>query len=172
MQKKELVLRERRLSSTDLEFIKAILKEHGDKGRSHISRVLCLQWDWRQPNGWLKDRACRDILLALERLGYLRLPPRQAEKNNVRFLILPWVRIKYLASRVLAANIRVLPTGIGTPFMAIPSFFWKRLWMTADFAAPVIKPAIGFMSVKPRAWPRAVITISHMAARSRCTSIL
>jgi hypothetical protein len=28
--------------------------------------------------------------------------------NNVRFLILPWVRVKHLASKVLAANLRVL----------------------------------------------------------------
>lgn len=29
--------------------------------------------------------------------------------NNVRFLILPWVQVEHLASKVLAANIRVLP---------------------------------------------------------------
>ncbi|HCG77417.1 MAG: hypothetical protein COZ37_05945 [bacterium (Candidatus Ratteibacteria) CG_4_10_14_3_um_filter_41_18] len=30
--------------------------------------------------------------------------------NNSRFLILPWVRIKHLASKLLAANVRVLPS--------------------------------------------------------------
>jgi hypothetical protein len=92
VQKKELVLRGRRLSSSDIDFIKATIEKHWDKGRSYISRVLCQQWDWRQPNGWLKDRACRDILLALERLDYLTLPPRKVEKNNclaLRFDHLP-----------------------------------------------------------------------------------
>ena len=28
--------------------------------------------------------------------------------NNVRFLILPWIKVNHLASKVLAANIRVL----------------------------------------------------------------
>ena len=89
---KKLVLRGRSLSPADIDFIQATTQKHWDQGRSYISRVLCQHWDWRQPNGWLKDRACRDILLALERLGYLSLPPRKAEKNNcpaLRFDNLP-----------------------------------------------------------------------------------
>jgi len=31
---------------------------------------------WRQPNGWPKDRACRDVLRQLEELKLIKLPPR------------------------------------------------------------------------------------------------
>ena len=87
MQKKELVLRGRKLSSDDIDFIKATIDQHWCKGRSYISRKICQQWDWRQPNGWLKDRACRVVLLSLEQLGYLCLPPRKKEKNNTNTMI-------------------------------------------------------------------------------------
>jgi hypothetical protein len=192
-------------------------------------------WNWKQPNGWLKDRACRDLLLALERFGEIQLPPRKnpgprgkkrvstqkylfldhkplegkvsdygplsltmirksAEEplwdflihryhylghplivgsylkylvrldgrlvaalgwgsaawkvgsrdafigwdpqtrkrnlhqvvNNVRFLILPWVRVKHLASKILAANAKVLredwPAFYHTPIQLLETF--------------------------------------------------
>lgn len=39
--------------------------------------MLCRVLGWRQPNGWLKDRACRDALRRLHELGLIVLPPRQ-----------------------------------------------------------------------------------------------
>jgi len=128
-------IRGREIGPDDLEIIRSCIREHRRKGRSEISRALCRLWDWKQPNGWLKDRACRDLLLALERHGEIQLPPRktsgpQGKKhvctqgylfldqrplegkdqviNNVPFLILPWVRVKHLASKILAANTKVL----------------------------------------------------------------
>lgn len=86
MQNKSLVFRGRSLSSSDIDFINKAIETHWDHGRSHISRVLCDRWDWRQPNGRLKDRACRVMLLNLERLGYITLPPRKCEKNNTNAL--------------------------------------------------------------------------------------
>jgi len=218
MNQKELILRGRRLSSADVAYIRQTVDTHWEKGRSWISRFICQQWDWRQPNGQLKDMACRAILLRLEELELLKLPPRKCAGrnnrhpsfappsgfstnplvgtvgefaplklemvrwskgerlwnwlvqtyhyqgyrlivgphlkylaylggqvvaclgwgapawkvgsrdrfigwnqeqrrshlhfllNNVRFLILPWIRVKYLASQVLASNIKVLPS--------------------------------------------------------------
>ena len=86
MQNKVLQIRGRSLSSRDIDYIKKVVETHWDYGRSHISRVLCDRWDWRQPNGRLKDRACRVMLLSLEQLGYLSLPPRKCEKNNTNAL--------------------------------------------------------------------------------------
>jgi hypothetical protein len=87
MQKSELVIRGRNLSSDDFQFIKATINLHWEKGRSHISRVLCDQWDWRQPNGRLKDRGCRVLLLQLEQHDLITLPPRKNEKNNFNKLV-------------------------------------------------------------------------------------
>lgn len=209
-------IRGRHIGPDDLHEIRAAISEHWSSGRSAISRLLCERWDWRQPNGRLKDRACRVLLLALEAKGAIELPPRQKESfraprradrrsfavdtsplegpvgafgsltiamvrrtpdealwdylvdthhylgrpwivgsylkylayldgrlvaalgwgsaawkvgcrdeligwdartrqanlhqvvNNVRFLILPWVRVRHLASKVLAANLKVL----------------------------------------------------------------
>ncbi len=61
----------------ELETIRQFVQQHWDKGRSKISEALCRHWDWRQPNGWLKDRACRDLLLTLNRQGKIELPKRR-----------------------------------------------------------------------------------------------
>lgn len=82
MQEKPLIIRGRNISSSDLVFINKCINHYWDKGRSYISRFLCEEWDWRQANGRLKDRACRVVLLQLERLGYITLPARKATKNN------------------------------------------------------------------------------------------
>lgn len=103
MQKKELVLRGRNLSSEDIEFIRATIEKHWYKGRSYISHELCHQWHWRQSNGRLKDRACRVVLLSLEQLGYISLPPRIKEKNNtnaLNFIHLPEFSTKPLTGKV------------------------------------------------------------------------
>lgn len=211
-------IRGRQIGADDLHSIRATISDHWTSGRSAISRLLCERWDWRQPNGQLKEMACRALLLSLEAKGALELPPRQKESfraprradrqvfavddsplegkvaefrsltirmvrqtpdealwdylvnahhylgrpwivgsslkylayldgrlvaclgwgsaawkvecrdrligwdaqsrqvnlhkvvNNVRFLILPWVRVKHLASKVLSLNLRALPS--------------------------------------------------------------
>ena len=61
-----------------------MIAQHWRQGRTYISRLLCERWHWRQPNGRLKDRACRVMLLALEARGLIQLPPRQKIKVNRR----------------------------------------------------------------------------------------
>lgn len=69
--------RARSIGPAELAVIRATIAAHAAAGRSRISRVLCEAWDWRQPNGQLKEYACRDLLLRLEERGYLTLPPRR-----------------------------------------------------------------------------------------------
>lgn len=52
------------------------IRRHRDEGRTRISLDVCDELGWKQPNGWPKDRACRDALLRMERLGMIELPPR------------------------------------------------------------------------------------------------
>ena len=76
--------RGRQLDSKDIRFIQVLISKHYQRGRSHISRVLCEAWQWVQPNGRLKECAARDLLLRLEERGFIELPPRLRPKNNLK----------------------------------------------------------------------------------------
>ncbi len=69
-------IRGRHISHPDLAIIQSAVTQHWSKGRTAISRLICERWNWRQPNGKLKECACRAILLGLERKGVIDLPPR------------------------------------------------------------------------------------------------
>ena len=68
---------------------------------SYKHPIACLSW-----GGAAWKVACRD--------QFIDWPPSTRSKNlffivnNTRFLILPWVRIPYLASHLLSQNIKVL----------------------------------------------------------------
>jgi hypothetical protein len=79
-----LVIRGREITTEDIVTIKAFVNKYSDKGRKHISRELCKHWNWRQPQGSLKDCACRQMLLRLEKKGYIKLPARKHESYNER----------------------------------------------------------------------------------------
>lgn len=64
--------------------------------------VACLGWGsaaWKV--------ACRDTWIGWDRAT--RESNLHKVVNNVRFLILPWIRVEHLASKLLALNIRFLP---------------------------------------------------------------
>jgi len=49
-----------------------------EASRRALSRQVCELWQWRQPNGVLRDIVCRGLLVALHRAGHLVLPPVRA----------------------------------------------------------------------------------------------
>lgn len=77
-----ITVRKRTIHKTDLDLIQATVDRHWDKGRKQISKILCQEWNWFQPNGRLKDMACREVLLTLNRKGLITLPPRLTSANN------------------------------------------------------------------------------------------
>jgi hypothetical protein len=79
-----ITIRKRTITADDIVPIQTTINEHWSRGRKHISRVLCEQWKWFQPNGRLKDMACREILLTLNRKGLISLPPPLKNANNHR----------------------------------------------------------------------------------------
>jgi hypothetical protein len=79
-----LAIRGRKLTAATLDTIKRCVAANYDRGRTHISVVVCRRLRWRQPNGWLKDRACRDVLLRLEARGIIELPPRCHKQSSQR----------------------------------------------------------------------------------------
>jgi hypothetical protein len=76
--------RARQLDIQDIRFIQALISRHYKRGRSHISKLLCENWNWIQPNGNFKEYAARDLLLRLEEKGLIELPPRLRPKNNLK----------------------------------------------------------------------------------------
>jgi hypothetical protein len=66
----------------DTALIERLLGDNPGWGRTRLSVELCEFWDWRAPNGQLKDMACRNLLLRLEQAGQIRLPPRQRKSTN------------------------------------------------------------------------------------------
>lgn len=64
-------------TAREIDEIREVIAKHRDKSRRFIFQELCRRWDWRQPNGVLKDMICRGLLLHLEAQGLLELPPRK-----------------------------------------------------------------------------------------------
>ena len=77
-----IMIRKRTITSADLEFIQNIIYQNWNKGRTQISKILCQKWNWVQPNGRLKDMACREVLLTLYRKGLINYPPGVHDGNN------------------------------------------------------------------------------------------
>jgi len=76
-----ITLRGRTFSLHDLEIVQTCVVKYYGRGRTYISREICKALNWRQPNGWLKDRACRDVLRHLDSLGVIKLPPSLVAKS-------------------------------------------------------------------------------------------
>ena len=70
--------------------IREFIRREGALGRTHLSRVLCRRWDWRQSNGAFREIACREALRRLAALGLIELPGqlkparRPGYRNKVR----------------------------------------------------------------------------------------
>jgi len=78
-----LSYRGRTVTAADLQTIRALLGAHPELSRRAFSQRLCEHWDWRQPNGALRDMVARSLLLVLHRAGHIVLPPvRQQPPNN------------------------------------------------------------------------------------------
>ncbi len=69
-----LEYRRRKITTADAEFIRELIAEHPLASRRALSKKLCEAWDWRQPNGNLRDMVCRSLMLELHRAGHIELP--------------------------------------------------------------------------------------------------
>jgi len=66
----------------DIQLIRRLRKENPDWHRTRLSKELCIIWNWCASNDQYKDMACRSLLLKLEKLGHITLPPRINQVNN------------------------------------------------------------------------------------------
>ena len=58
----------------DISFIKGLIAENPEASRFALSKMLCREWNWVQPNGVLKDVVCRGFMLQLHRAGQIQFP--------------------------------------------------------------------------------------------------
>jgi hypothetical protein len=74
--------RGRMITEGEVAFIRKLIAEHSAASRRALSQKLCEAWQWRQPNGTLRDMVCRGLMLKLHRAGHIELPPvRQVNPN-------------------------------------------------------------------------------------------
>jgi len=78
----EFRYRGRQISQEDILYIRALVERHPNQSRRTLSTRLCEAWQWRQPNGALRDMVCRGMLLMLERAGQITLPPVSYVRHN------------------------------------------------------------------------------------------
>jgi hypothetical protein len=76
-----ITLRGKKFTASSIGAVKACVKKYYKFGRTRISKEVCKRLNWKQPNGWLKDRACRDALVQLEKLGIINLPESKTKKK-------------------------------------------------------------------------------------------
>jgi len=74
--------RGRRLTESDLGQIRALIVDNPQASRRTLSKQLCELWQWRQPNGALRDMVCRGLMLGLHRQGLIELPPLRRTPPN------------------------------------------------------------------------------------------
>lgn len=71
-----------RVGNAELEEIRRLQESNPDWNRSRISVELCRRWGLIRADGGLRDMACRNLLLKLERAGHVVLPARQRTPPN------------------------------------------------------------------------------------------
>lgn len=72
----------RKISGADIAWIRRLMGDHPQWGRTRLSMELCEEWNWRNALGRPKDMAARTLLLKLERGGWLQLPPRRSRTGS------------------------------------------------------------------------------------------
>src|SRR5438874_11319860 len=81
-QMETLRYRGRVFTTEDILYIRELIAVHPGESRRRLSQMLCEAWQWKQPNGALRDMVCRGLLLMLDRTGQIQLPPVKKRPNN------------------------------------------------------------------------------------------
>jgi hypothetical protein len=77
-----LTYRGKTITEQDVVFIRGLIAQNPEDSRRVLSQRLCQAWEWRQPNGALRDMVCRGLMLMLHRAGHIELPARRWEPVN------------------------------------------------------------------------------------------
>lgn len=73
-------------TENDLDEICKIIRENPKEHRVSLSKIVCETFNWKKPDGGLKDMSCRVAMLKMEKDGLLKLPPpRNTNGNGQKF---------------------------------------------------------------------------------------
>jgi hypothetical protein len=61
-------------SPGDIDRIRELIATHTQANRADLSRLVCNVFDWRSPNGKIKQMSCRVAMLRMHRDGLIALP--------------------------------------------------------------------------------------------------
>jgi len=74
----------RLVQAEEIDWLREWMGLHPQWSRKRLARELCLQWQWYDGRGRMKDFAARSLLLKLEAQKFITLPPLQASKRRAR----------------------------------------------------------------------------------------
>ncbi len=114
-----LTYRGKRVTPEDAAFIRQLIVKNPGDSRRVLSKKLCQAWDWRQPNGILRDMVCRGLMLALYRAGHIELPARKKTPLNP------------LAQRKKPAAVAMVPYPLQEPLSGILPLEIRQVRRTA-----------------------------------------
>jgi hypothetical protein len=112
--------RGRAITAEDILYIRALIAAHPNESRRTLSRKLCQAWEWKQPNGALRDMVCRGLLLMLDRAGQIQLPPVAYARHNP------------LATRARPAPVRIDRTAVQARLGEIRPLEFQQVRRSAD----------------------------------------
>lgn len=112
--------RGREVTDSDLEFIRRLIAENPGASRRELSKKLCEAWNWRQPNGTLRDMVCRGLMLQLHRAGHIELP-------QIR-----WVNPNPFVARRKPAPVLVDQTPLNAPLGEIGPLEFQQVRRTLE----------------------------------------
>ncbi len=112
--------RGRIVTGEDISFINGLILENPNDSRWALSKKLCRAWNWRQPNGALRDMVCRSFMLQLHRAGYIKLPAKKQHPPNP------------LATRKKPSEIKIDQTPIHTTLSEIKPLEIRQVRRTSS----------------------------------------
>jgi hypothetical protein len=115
-----LKYRGRVITAQDITFMKELIADHPTLSRRSLSAKLCEAWDWRQPNGVLRDMVARSLMLMLHRAGHIELPPPRRPYPNP------------LANRKKPARIEIEPTPLSCPLSDVQPLAFRLVRRTSE----------------------------------------
>jgi hypothetical protein len=68
----------------EIEQVRELIERHPQMNRQQLSYRVCELFDWRKPDGSLKDMSCRVALLRMHREGRIELPAPRHKVNPCR----------------------------------------------------------------------------------------
>ena len=78
-----VVFRGRELRAKDFRRIQKLIDSEFRPTRQRVARETCRLFGWRRPNGTSPVRACRELLVRLDGMGMIRLPPPRRAAGGV-----------------------------------------------------------------------------------------